>query len=630
MASDPRIGTEVAGYRVESLIGRGGMSVVYLAEHLRLGRKVALKLLAPELSQEQGFRDRFIRESHLAASLEHPNIIPIYDADEVDGVLYIAMRYVEGTDLKALIRSEGPLAPERTVGIITQIARGLDAAHARGLVHRDVKPGNVLLASGGEEGAPHCYVCDFGLTKQALSVSGLTETGQFVGTIDYVAPEQIQGLPIDRRADVYALGGVLYECLTGTPPFRRGSEVATMWAQVQEPPPKVTAVREDLAPGIDDVVARAMAKKPEERYASAGDMAADARGELGIGTGEYSTLTGPRPIPAGLAAKRARSRRRILVGAIVGAVALVAVAAYVLTRPTPVAPITDHSLVRVDPASNEVVGVVSTGTLPESVAFGREGLWLANFGDKTVQQIDPETNDVLRTQGGITGNPTGIAVGGGFVWVTNGLAGTVIKIDARTQATSAIEVGTGAKGVAFGEGAVWVVNHQDNTLTRIDPSSEALNVVNLADFSEEGQETGPAAVTVGAGSVWVSNSLGHSVWRFDPTDLEAEPVRINLLQGNPGSLTFGAGKVWVTNPDTDGIVRINPDDNGQITIPCDCNNPVGIGVGEGAVWVASSGDGKLTRLDPGAGKIVKQIELGFSPAGVAVGPAAVWVAVHAA
>jgi streptogramin lyase len=609
------------------------MSVVYLAEHLRLGRKVALKLLAPELTESEGFRERFIKESRLAASLEHPNIIPIYDADEAGGVLYIAMRYVEGTDLKALIRREGTLDPQRTLSMITQVARGLDAAHAKGLVHRDVKPGNVLIAAGGDEETPaHCYVCDFGLTKQALSVSGLTETGQFVGTIDYVAPEQIQGLAVDRRADVYSLGCVLYECLAGEPPFRRGQEVAVIWAHVQEPPPKVTDARPDLPPGINEVVARAMAKKSEDRYATCGDVAADARGELGMASGEFTGLTGPRARPAGITGERARARRRrILVGASLGVVA-VAAAFLLLTRggEDEIPPVTDQSVVRVDPATNQVAAVVRVGAQPESIAFGeQEGLWVANFGERTVQRIDPETNTVIRTEGGITGNPTGLTVGGGFVWVSNGLvAGTVIKIDPATPATTSIDVGTGAKGLAFGEGALWVANDKDNMLSRIDPASGAVEVVEFADFAEEGQETGPAAVTVGAGSVWVSNSLGGSVWRFDPADLSADPVRISLLEGNPGNLTFGEGAVWATIPDADSIVRIDPADNGQVTVPCTCNDPVGIAAGGGAVWVSSGLDGKLTRIDPRSRGVVTQIRLGFSPAGVAVSPGAVWVAVH--
>jgi serine/threonine protein kinase len=236
-----RVGTEIAGYRIEGLIGRGGMSVVYLAEHVRLGRKVALKLLSPELAENEKFRERFLRESQIAASIDHPNIVPIYDSDEAEGTLFIAMRYVQGTDLRGLIRSQAPLEPSRVVSLVTQIASALDAAHMHGLVHRDVKPGNVLLTH-----EDHVYVADFGLTKRALSVSGLTETGQLVGTIDYIAPEQAKGDPVDGRADVYSLGCLAYECLTGEVPFERDTEVAVLWAHVQESPPKPSAMRPDL------------------------------------------------------------------------------------------------------------------------------------------------------------------------------------------------------------------------------------------------------------------------------------------------------------------------------------------------------------------------------------------------
>src|SRR6266516_3706671 len=211
MVGDSRIDTELAGYRIEQLIGRGGMSVVYLAEHLRLRRKVALKILAPELAENTSFRDRFIRESQLAAGLDHPNVIPVYDAGETDGVLYIAMRFVRGTDLAHVLR-DGPLELMDTVRVVDAVANALDAAHAQGLVHRDVKPGNVLIAAsptGDRMG--HLYLADFGLTKRALSVSGITHTGQFVGTIDYVAPEQIKGEAVDGRSDVYSLGCLLYE-----------------------------------------------------------------------------------------------------------------------------------------------------------------------------------------------------------------------------------------------------------------------------------------------------------------------------------------------------------------------------------------------------------------------------------
>jgi Protein kinase domain len=276
------VGTEVAGYRVASFIGRGGMAVVYKAEDLRLGRNVALKLLAPELSQNEKFQQRFMRESRLAAAIDHPNIIPIYEAGEVGGLLYIVMRYVEGSDLKKVIEQEGPLDPVRVSMLLRQVAGALDAAHARGLVHRDVKPGNVLLASGtGPEDEDHVYLTDFGLTKRSSSLSGLTVTGHFLGTIDYVAPEQITGNPVDARTDVYALGCVLYECLTGTVPFQRDDDAALLWAHLVEAPPSLHERRPGLPEGLQDVVATAMAKAPEDRFASCRELAAAVQAQLG-------------------------------------------------------------------------------------------------------------------------------------------------------------------------------------------------------------------------------------------------------------------------------------------------------------------------------------------------------------
>src|SRR5688572_4778011 len=218
-------GSVIAGYRIDSLIGRGGMAVVYRAEDMRLGRKVALKLLTPHLADNEQFRQRFIQESRLAASLDHPNIVPIYEAGEADGQLFIAMRYVIGSDLKALLTAEGGRLPdERTVQLIGQIGDALDSAHEAGLVHRDVKPGNILVAAGHDQSRPghgdHVYLTDFGLTKRTSALSGgLTGTGHFLGTVDYVSPEQIQGKPAGSGADMYALGCVLYECLTGQLPF---------------------------------------------------------------------------------------------------------------------------------------------------------------------------------------------------------------------------------------------------------------------------------------------------------------------------------------------------------------------------------------------------------------------------
>jgi serine/threonine protein kinase len=253
-AGDPVVGATLAGYRIERRLGRGGMSVVYLAEDLALGRKVALKVLAPELSDDPSFRDRFRLESRLAAAIDHPNVIPIYEAGEAEGQLYIAMRYVEGTDLRRLIDEEGVLAPTRAVELVARVADGLDAAHERGLVHRDVKPSNVLIANPGEQ--EHAYLADFGLTKMAKSEEEAREVAQLSGTTDYLAPELITEGGAGNAADTYALGCVLYEALTGGVPFPRGSELETLVAHIDEPAPKPSEARPELPIGLDAVVER--------------------------------------------------------------------------------------------------------------------------------------------------------------------------------------------------------------------------------------------------------------------------------------------------------------------------------------------------------------------------------------
>ncbi len=263
-------GTVFAGHRIETVAGRGGMGVVYRATQLALDRTVALKVIAAGLLEDQTVRARFVRESKIAASIDHPNVIPIYYAGEEDGIAYIAMRYVAGDDVRSLVRRDGPLDPERAARIVAQTGGALDAAHAAGLVHRDIKPANVLL--GPDD---HAYLTDFGLTKHALSMAGTTKPGHWVGTLDYVAPEQIRGERVDARADVYALGCLLYYTLTGEVPYKREGDEARLWAHLHDPPPKPSA--HGVPEVFDDVVARALAKDPEERYPSAGDLGRAAR-----------------------------------------------------------------------------------------------------------------------------------------------------------------------------------------------------------------------------------------------------------------------------------------------------------------------------------------------------------------
>jgi serine/threonine protein kinase len=288
-----RPGAVVAGYRLEERIGKGGMAVVFRAVDDRLGRPVALKILSPGLTADSAFRVRFINESRAAANVEHPHIIPVYEAGESGGLLFIAMRYVRGGDARSLLRRIGPLPGDRAWNIVSQVAAALDAAHGRGLVHRDVKPGNMLLdASGGLAGAnvaDHVYLTDFGISKQVQS-TGLTVTGQIVGTLDYAAPEQIDGRQVDGRTDLYSLGCSVFELLTGTPPFRRSQGPALIYAQMSAPPPPVTASRPELSAAVDRVLAKAMAKSPDERYLTCAEFTADLGRALRLVAGRVEAI----------------------------------------------------------------------------------------------------------------------------------------------------------------------------------------------------------------------------------------------------------------------------------------------------------------------------------------------------
>jgi serine/threonine-protein kinase len=303
MAELPLVGEEFAGYRLTSVIGRGGMSIVFQAENPRLGNVIALKVLDPSLARDDVFRSRFLEESRIAASMNHPNVVPIHDTGSSDGLLYLAMRYVAGTDLRQMLKKRGRLQPETAVFLLGQAARALDAAHRRGLVHRDVKPGNLLVERGNDGGDPdHLYLADFGITKHLGGRTGLTSTGAFLGTIDYVAPEQIRGISVLGLADQYSLGCVLYECLTGRVPFEKDLDAAIIWAHVEEPPTLPTVFRPDLPPAVDRVFARVLAKHPGDRYETCREFMTAAREALGPiaeppAAGESPRMPRPRSGP---------------------------------------------------------------------------------------------------------------------------------------------------------------------------------------------------------------------------------------------------------------------------------------------------------------------------------------------
>ena len=306
-------GTALGGYRIEGIAGRGGMGVVYRARQLRPDRVVALKVINPDLAADATFRARFELEANIAASIEHPNVLPIYEFGEESGLLYLTMRWVEGTDMRELLMRDGALEPVRATRIVEQVADALDAAHASGLVHRDVKPGNILHVERG--GREHAFLTDFGLTKRTSGDTAgqtLTQAGSWVGTLDYVAPEQIQGQAIDARADVYSLGCVLFQALSGRVPFERESDVSKIYAHISEPPPDLAHVVQGVSPTLSGVVQKAMAKKPDDRFASAGDFGRaavaaarqhalpDLQGSVAVGQAAGDTPTVAQPLPPAL------------------------------------------------------------------------------------------------------------------------------------------------------------------------------------------------------------------------------------------------------------------------------------------------------------------------------------------
>jgi serine/threonine protein kinase len=298
MMSLPMIGpgTELDGFVLESVAGRGGMGVVYRARQKQPDRTVALKVIATDLANDPAFVARFRREAAIAAQIEHPNVIPVYAVGEARGVVYLAMRFVDGVDMRTLLAREHRLEASRAAAIVDQVAQALDAAHASGLVHRDVKPANILISA--THGREHVYLSDFGLSRHVHGSSGLTGTGAFLGTVDYVAPEQARGEAVDARTDVYALGCVLFQALTGTVPYPMENELAKLYAHDSQPPPSVRVRAPDVPAEFDAVCARAMAKAPDDRYQSAGDL----------GSAALAAAATDRPAPAAVAMPSERAQ----------------------------------------------------------------------------------------------------------------------------------------------------------------------------------------------------------------------------------------------------------------------------------------------------------------------------------
>ena len=606
-------GDIVAGYEIEALVGRGGMGDVYRARDVRLERPVALKLLTEALSDDEGFRERLLRESRLAASLDHPNVVPIYEAGEADGRLSIAMRYVDGTDLKALLRRDGALAPERALAIASQVADALDAAHAKGLVHRDVKPSNVLLdLQGGRE---HAYLADFGLT-QSVSDRGPTD-GQLMGTVDYVAPEQIRGDEIDGRADVYALGCLLFEALTGTVPFEGGSDVAVIYAHLEEDRPRASERRPGLPQALDDVLARAMAKDREDRPATCGELVDRTRIALGLdGTAA--------PV----------RRRWLLLAAAVLAAAIGAIVAIGTRDDAPTAPASGGALVRIDPASNEVAASYPVSAHPRAVTVAANRVWLGDFRDGSLWRLDPDRGDVQRFT--TTGEPRDLTSLGNRLYVAGDAEtvfdGTVTRYDAITGTREAA-VKVLACSLVAGDGVLWAAGCPYIVRLSTD-HGEKMTVLATALVPFQTPETAENSrvamhdLAVADGVLWIiGDPLDRRLFRAD--DRTGEILSATTLPFAPRSLAVGEGAVWVTGSMDDVVGRFD-DRTGRLTDTIRVGRGAsGVTTGAGSVWVAAALDGVVERIDPETRTVVERIDVEGAPRELAFGANALWVTADA-
>jgi DNA-binding beta-propeller fold protein YncE len=639
-------GAVFAGHRIVALAGRGGMGVVYRAIHLALGRTVALKVIAPNLIEDGPTRRRFLRESRTAASIDHPNVIPVYYTGEEDGIAYIAMRYVPGDDLRRLVRDANGLEPRRAARIVFQVGAALDAAHAAGLVHRDVKPANVLI--GPQD---HVYLSDFGLSKHALSDGGETVSGRWVGTLDYVAPEQIRGERPDARADVYALGCVLYFALTGSAPFPHEGEEARMWAHLSEPPPAPSARVDGLTHELDDVVARGMAKRPGDRYPSAGDLgrAAVAAAEHGpvrerervVGVGAAApdetpteSLGGPvdprSPPEARTEADRAPRRRlaraalpaglAVLAGAVIATVALISGG----HGNTKKAPDPDgQKAVHATPVVPKVVASVTVGKRPNSIAIGNGTVFVTNFSNRRVTLIDEKSAKLSRTGPSVGAGGLDAATGFGAVWVVVGRENALYRLDPATgRRIAKIAMPMAPQTVATGHGAVWVgmisrVPGVSDELAEVAPRTG--RVLQTVPFAE-----GIRTVVSAPSGLWIVHRLAAAVSRFDlPRGAVAQ--RIAVGNNRLGDAAYSAGALWVTSPLEDSVTRIDVKTGAKVTSAVG-RRPQGIAARGAQVWVANFVDHALTRIDPTTSRPMgAPVAVPLNPYAVALTADSVWV-----
>lgn len=601
------VGSLLAGYRVLGLAGRGGTGEVYRARDERLNRDIALKVLSVTYAADASFRERLVRESQLAASLDHPNVVPVYDAGEADGHVFIAMRFVDGSDLGAELR-KGPLTVERAVDIVAQIAAALDSAHEQGLVHRDVKPSNVLVDHRG-----HCYLTDFGLSRSATEPD--RADGSLAGTVDYVSPEQVRGDVLDGRADLYSLACMTFEMLTGDVPFRRSTEVATLFAHLEEGPPAAQPLRPELPAAIDKVLGEGLAKDAEDRQATCGQLVDELQDALG------------------LAAPVATRRWRRALGLLIAALLAAAVVLF-LVQPWRVDPAAGSgSLVLIDPVNGTVAARQSVPGYPSSVASAPGGVWMADFRAGVLWRYEPETGGLQRISS--PGEPRDLAVAGDDVYVASdgpeAFSGNISRHDSRTgmreEALTLL-----ACAVGSGDGVVWVAGCP--SVQRLNTDGGPLHVVAgvpvpfASPLKDSNYRIQIRELAVGLGSVWVlGDAADRRLWRLD--ELTGETQATIDLPFPPRAVVVGDGTVWITDSLNDTVVPVDPVDNRLLAPVPVGRGAAGVAAGAGSVWVANSIDGTVSRVDPDTRQVVSTTDVGGIPHELAVDERGVWVTTHA-
>lgn len=637
----PEIGSVIGGLRIDAVAGRGAMGVVYRAHQLSLDRTVAVKVVNPVLADDPMFGERFRREARLAAALDHPHVVPIYHAGEDQGHLYLAMRYVDGVDLAAILRREGRLPIRDAVEIVGQVAQALSAAHTRGLIHRDVKPANILVTR--PDGRWHAYLTDFGISKDMRDV-GLTQTGLALGTLDYMAPEQLEGQHVDARADIYSLGCVLFTAITGQVPFPRDNPTARMYAHVHAQAPTPGQVDAALASPLDAVIVRSMAKRPGDRFQDARDLGRAAHDALS-GARSFETAPASRPLVDGApgpspqtvvaSPPRASStaKRWWAAGAAVLAVPALIWGGVQLSSSDSEGPVT-KSLVDTQVPSEpvgQVTGMpITVGTGPVDLTAGDGQLWTANGAAGSISRTDPGTRATMQIP--VRGVPAQVVVAQGRAWVWNyssaitpvdlssGAAGALIRTEldigqiaagpdslwftvpsrgvvGRIDMTTGrytgqlIKVGRRPGSIAVDNGLVRVVNQEDRTLSTISESTRAVvgEPVSLP--------AGVASVGAAFGRVYVAGPQGIAAF-------EGKPVAADQLTEVKGAkaFTFDADSVWILDKEPSQLRRVKPDLTTSLGGPVTGlgGNVSDVEVINGSVWVIDETANSLVRVQPRA------------------------------